>query len=194
MNSTNQTEPGRPYFLWLDLETTGLNPKDDVVLEVGAVLTDRQLRPLSVFNKVCIHLRSAILAKMDDYVLKMHLDSGLLSEVWEAEKTPLQVLVNLSDWVQSELMLADSTGSKLYLAGSSISFDWGFLDQGLPPNIDLRSILHYRKVDVSVYKVCFPTLLKQPEGGPAHRVLEDINYSIDQQRQMDELLGDAARA
>ena len=57
----------------------------------------------------------------------------------------------------------------------------------------IAGTVSYRVGDVSAFKVFFPNLLSQPAGGPAHRALDDLDYSIDQLRQMRTLLGMVSR-
>lgn len=42
-------------LLWLDLETTDLDPKTSQILEVGMVVTDSTLRTLGTFSQVVHH-------------------------------------------------------------------------------------------------------------------------------------------
>ena len=65
------------HLLWLDLETTGLNPEKDLILEIGLVATeglDRILDSTSiVIDHGAVHLTPT--------VLDMHLDNGLLKDI-----------------------------------------------------------------------------------------------------------------
>ena len=172
-----------PYFLWLDLETTGLNEKTGKILEVAIVITRADdLTPLYSYSWTIGHDRETLLPMMSDHVISMHLNSGLLGEVWVSPLTVQGALKSIQAAVWNHCKNDDHTSSdKVHLAGSSINFDLRWLRFHLP---DVLNLLHYRVVDVSVFKTCFPGLLAQPDGGPAHRAAKDLEYSISQLRAM----------
>lgn len=184
-----------PILCWLDLETTGLDPTEGEILEVGIILTDLELNEIGRRSKVIKHEREDIIGMMDDYVLSMHLGSGLLAEVWKSLSSQTPKMVFLGDWQKGDLMhwIKRTVGKEcnsqhytLHLAGSSVHFDQRWLQHHVP---GFAKIFSHRLLDVSAYKVAFPGLLKQPEGGAAHRAIEDVEYSIDQHRQMRTILG-----
>ncbi len=189
-----------PKLVWLDLETTGLDPEEGVILEIGVIITDLELKELDRRSWVLQHSRENILTMMDDYVLNMHMTNGLLKDVWAPGSVsdainPSGYLATLVKRRETQLRevegwirrTCDFTNTKhSYLAGSSIHFDRTWLAEHAPTILDTVS---YRMLDVSTFKVAFPGLLTQREGGPAHRALDDLDYSIDQLRQMREKLG-----
>jgi oligoribonuclease (3'-5' exoribonuclease) len=72
------------------------------------------------------------------------------------------------------------------MSGSSVgTFDMAWLRKHAP---GIADTVHYRVGDVSTFKVFFPNTMSQPAGGPAHRALDDLDYSIDQLRQMRTML------
>jgi oligoribonuclease len=184
-------------LVWLDLETTGLCPYDGVVLEVGVVVTDLELNEVARKSWILQYDRDDILPMMDDYVLDMHLSSGLLKRVWgeaRIEEGPVSFHTRLNNrnnktWESIYNFIACKTGKpeNTFLAGSSIHFDRTWLAAENWPAKILKLVSH-RMVDVSTFKVAFPGLLTQREGGPAHRALDDLDYSIDQLAQMREKL------
>lgn len=178
----------KSYLLWLDLETTGLDPRSDTILEVGAVLTDMDLNEVDRYQAVVATARSEALPLMNNYVIKMHANSGLLDDLWTstgARTAPLKVIEKeILENLIGDLTMEDI---RVYLAGSSIHFDRAFIKNRMPL---LDDVLSHRMLDVSVYKIAFPDMLQQPESGAEHRVMSDINYSMDQQRQMNRIMGD----
>lgn len=64
-------------ILWLDLETTGLDPERDLILELGLVITDGLERILD--EESIVIDRGAVALPTD--VLNMHLDSGLMLDI-----------------------------------------------------------------------------------------------------------------
>ena len=177
-----------PKLVWLDLETTGLDPEKGVILEIGVIVTDLALNELGRKSWVLPHVRKDTLTMMDDYVLKMHLKSGLLKEVWKdnslndpgRDGARRIIYGDVANWIRNT---CQHTRVKLcYLSGSSVgTFDMAWLRKHAPAISDTVS---YRVGDVSTFKVFFPGLLTQPEEGPAHRAIADLEYSINQLAQM----------
>jgi len=66
------------YLLWLDLETTGLDPATTSVLEVWWELTDWSLAPVASAHGVRHASWGDGTAPMDDVVRDMHTKSGLI--------------------------------------------------------------------------------------------------------------------
>lgn len=163
-------------MVWIDLEMTGLNPKQHVIVEVAALVTDANLNILGDGYSAVIHASAEELAKMDDVVVRMHQASGLDKEIAEsttsigdAEQAVLDLIAQHceADWA-------------VPLAGNSIATDRRFIQEYMP-KLDQR--LHYRMVDVSTIKELsrrwFPrAYFQQPDKGQAHRALADIVESI----------------
>ncbi|MDK4274465.1 MULTISPECIES: oligoribonuclease [Corynebacterium] len=163
-------------LVWIDLEMTGLDPKQHVIVEVAALVTDANLNILGDGYSAVIHASAEELAKMDDVVVRMHQASGLDKEIAEsttsigdAEQAVLDLIAQHceADWA-------------VPLAGNSIATDRRFIQEYMP-KLDQR--LHYRMVDVSTIKELsrrwFPrAYFQQPDKGQAHRALADIVESI----------------
>lgn len=163
-------------MVWIDLEMTGLDPKQHVIVEVAALVTDANLNILGDGYSAVIHASAKELAKMDDVVVRMHQASGLDKEIAEsttsigdAEQAVLDLIAQHceADWA-------------VPLAGNSIATDRRFIQEYMP-KLDQR--LHYRMVDVSTIKELsrrwFPrAYFQQPDKGQAHRALADIVESI----------------
>jgi oligoribonuclease len=157
-------------FLWIDLEMTGLDEKTDSILEVAAVITDVELKPLEEYHRV-VYQTPEVLAGMNDWCKKTHGESGLTAAV--PSGTPL-------DQVEKELLaLLDrhySAQDRIVLAGNSVGNDRRFIDQYLPL---LAKRLHYRLIDVSSFKEIYRERygIAFPKGN-AHRAVDDIHESI----------------
>ena len=159
-----------------NLEMTGLDPKQHVIVEVAALVTDANLNILGDGYSAVIHASAEELAKMDEVVVRMHQASGLDKEIaesttsiGEAEHAVLDLIAQHceEDWT-------------VPLAGNSIATDRRFIQEYMP-KLDQR--LHYRMVDVSTIKELsrrwFPrAYFQQPDKGQAHRALADIVESI----------------
>lgn len=171
-------------LLWMDLEMTGLDPETDRILEVGAIVTDFDLKELATYEAL-IKQPQAFLRKMKkapwydwssgkrkvaSTVYKMHNRNGLLDKSQESGKSQKLVEEELLELVDKHFDTA------VYLAGSSIHQDRRFIRRWWPK---LESKLHYRMVDVSAFKVYMQGKYQidyhQPD---EHRALEGIRGSI----------------
>ena len=156
-------------LLWLDMEMTGLDPDTCVILEIAAVVTDLDLRPLGEFHAV-VHQPKEVLDRMDEWCIRTHGASGLTAAV--ATGTPLsKVEEDLVRFTRRHF-----PGQKPILCGNSIWQDRRFVEAHLR---DFASILHYRMIDVSSYKEIFKKKygigFKKKE---THRAVDDIHESI----------------
>ncbi|WP_288726028.1 oligoribonuclease, partial [uncultured Corynebacterium sp.] len=68
-------------IVWIDLEMTGLDPDKHVIVEVAALVTDAELNILGEGIDIVVHATQAQLAEMDEVVVAMHTDNGLLPEI-----------------------------------------------------------------------------------------------------------------
>ena len=162
-------------ILWIDLEMTGLDPKEDRILEVAAIATDWQ------FNEVA---RYEAVKKVGPNLMK----TRMVGEFWEKYSNVRDTLMTQNDTgkngrtVESELLDFVNEhfkdGSPVLLAGNSIHQDRKFIENEWP-RLDAR--LHYRMLDVSAWKVVFDgkygKRFTKPE---AHRAMEDIRGSIEE--------------
>ena len=165
----------RAKLLWVDLEMTGLDPEQDKILEIAAITTGWDLKPLHTFEAV---------VKVDDKIIK----SRMVGEFWKKNQESYNSLVSqnqngkpIQEVEQELLKFLDSNFRKDYtiiLAGNSIHQDRKFIDRELP---NLAKRLHYRMLDVSAWKVYFEGALNKKFTKPeAHRALSDIQGSIDE--------------
>ena len=162
-------------LVWIDLEMTGLDPATDEIVEIACIVTEADLTELDSGISLVVKCSDAPLATMDDVVVRMHTESGLLEEIpggTTLDDAQAQVL----EYVKSHIPEA----RKAPLAGSSVYVDRGFLAKYMP---DLDQHLHYRLVDVSSIKEIsrrwYPRVyFATPEKNGNHRALGDIRESI----------------
>jgi oligoribonuclease len=134
-------------LLWLDLETTGLDPENDAILAIGAVFTDAHLVCLADSVEIVLAPTSAQLAGMSDFVTKMHMKSGLLLDCQSPSAVTFEkAYQEILDYVTSYAGDRNTT----YLAGSSVHFDRSFLAEQMP--LVLTHVSH-RHVDVSTLDI-----------------------------------------
>ena len=167
-------------LVWLDLEMTGLDVEQHVIVEIACVVTDSDLAPRDDGIDIVVHQDAAALARMDDFVTRMHTKSGLLplieASTVNIEEAQKQVLA----YVRRHVALAGTAP----LCGNSIGVDRRFLDQYMR---ELAEYMHYRSIDVSSLKeLCrrwYPEIYrKRPSKVEAHRALDDIKESIEELR------------
>lgn len=166
---------GNDRMVWIDLEMTGLNPNYDEICEIAAIVTDGELNELDEGITLVVKPSDRTLSTMDDVVVNMHDDSGLILEIpngTTVEDAQAQVLAYVKKHVPE--------ARKAPLAGSSVYVDRGFLARYMP---ELDEHLHYRLVDVSsikeVTKRWYPrAFFATPEKTGNHRALGDIRDSI----------------
>jgi len=159
-------------IVFLDLETTGLNPERSVILEVAAVVMSQRLTP---FNEV-VFATGAALALGDRTALEMHAKSGLLDA---CQQPSCLTIEEVQDKFQRWLAPLFANKEPIYLAGNSIHFDRAFLKRHMP-NIEV--VFHYRMLDVTSLHLAAEVFgAKQTRTKPiAHRALADVDSSIEQ--------------
>lgn len=167
-------------IFWADLETTGLNPRINKILECAVVVTDQTLEPICEFETL---VHNDELGPVDPYVINMHEKNGL----WEDLKTkPAIPAPMLGTWLAN---IADATdcckgpeNPGAYLGGSTINFDRAFLTEHAP---NFLQRISHRNIDVSTVhafcKMTFDTHHSE-DGLVAHRAMADIKFSIERLR------------
>jgi len=162
-------------IVWIDCEMTGLDFKNDLLVEIACVITDAQLELVTEGLNIVIQAPVERLENMDPFVVNMHTESGLLPEI--PNGVTLEVAEEmLFDYITSHIPEAN----KAQLAGSSVHVDRIFLQRDMP-RVD--SYLHYRIIDVSSIKELvrrwYPRVyFASPTKTGNHRALGDILDSI----------------
>lgn len=163
----------RENIVWMDLETTGLDPETSVILELAVVITDKHLNQLAQASFVIHHPNSA-LVNLDEWVQNQHQASGLLEEVRCSTLTLAR-----AEAAVLELVAAHCPPRMCPLAGSSVCFDRRFLMRHMPK---LDAHLSYRQIDVSslkeLVKRWYPDKALPNGSGAKHRALPDILESL----------------
>ncbi len=176
-------------IVWIDLETTGLDKKSDVILEISCFLTTKDLTLIeeSGFNLI-IYQSDSTLSKMDYWARNHHGKSGLTQKCKEQDSS---ITISKADELLSNYInkLIFPTCSKiinrsLVLAGSSIWYDRSFIDRDLPKT---SLLLGPRMIDVSSLNEIglrhnIQLMKQRPKKSGKHRAKDDILESIDELR------------
>ena len=162
-------------LVWIDLEMTGLDPFKDRIIEIAAVVTDKDLEELAVGPVLAIHQEDSVMDAMDDWNTKQHAQSGLTQRVKKSSISESQAEVAVLGFIRQYVPSNDSP-----MCGNSICQDRRFLARFMP---ELESYFHYRNLDVSTLKELaqrwYPDL-KGFEKEPKHLALADIRGSIEE--------------
>lgn len=163
-------------LLWIDLEMTGLDPKEDRIMEVAAIATDWDFNEIATYEavvKVGPRLVSErFKVQQDFWDANPEARDGLIAQNLEKGRSARTVENELLDFIEQHF---DAT-EPILLAGSSIHQDRRFVRNEWH-RLDKK--LHYRMLDVSAWKVVFGGKYKKMFAKPkAHRAFDDIRGSI----------------
>jgi oligoribonuclease (3'-5' exoribonuclease) len=188
------------YYLWLDLETTGLDDEDEIV-EVAVILTGDAPRfdELGRYS-TAVEITATGIARLEanEFVTAMHKTSGLydvlarrsLDHVFDPDVESLPSL-KVADYAVAQT-IATHLGVKhrgtVHLAGSGVShFDLRRVVKGMPQT---AGWLHWRPLDVGqleewrkllgheTFDQAFPAQAERK----THRAADDIAYHLDEAR------------
>lgn len=165
-------------IVWLDLETTGLDPLTDLPIEAGVIITDGALREVARRDWLIVTERARLEA-MPSIVLEMHRDSGLLAALEGPEVVPLpEVDVQIAAFLDQHGVTKASP-----LAGNSVGdFDRHFLRRRFPAT---HGKVSHRSINVSTFKALIgmwdPALTApKVERKKDHRAVLDCEAAIDE--------------
>jgi oligoribonuclease len=164
-----------PNLVWVDCEMTGLDTQNDVLVEIAVLVTDSDLNIIGDGVDLVIKASPEQISGMNEFVTKMHTDSGLINEIPNG--------VSVSDAENLILKYLESAGvaaGKSPIAGNSVYVDRIFISRDMPK---LAEYLHYRTIDVSSIKELtrrwYPKVyFNAPAKTGNHRALGDIKDSI----------------
>lgn len=165
-------------LIWIDLEMTGLDTFNDVIIEIATVVTDKNLNKLAEGPVIAIHQPDSILDAMDDWNQQHHGGSGLVARIQTSQYTVQQAEAETIEFLKSYVPAGASP-----MCGNSICQDRRFMARLMP---DLERYFHYRNLDVSTLKELAarwkPEVVNQFEKKGAHLALDDVLESIEELR------------
>lgn len=191
-------------LVFVDLETTGLLPHSDSILEVGMLVYDRRSdQVIDMCNWVTKPIQRSINDRTrwvevpleevrnscDEPVREMHDKNGLWSELETSTTTLFQAGTQIVDWLQ---MNGLNIEKEIFTpAGNGFDrFDRRFLEHNAGATMNLVSIFHYRSLDISNlhHSLKFVGLdVNEGQDSPPksnHRALDDCLLALDNWRRI----------
>jgi oligoribonuclease len=161
---------------WMDLEMTGLDTANDVIVEIATLVTDDDLNVIAEGPDLVVAADPGVLAGMSDIVRHMHTRSGLLAAIGASSTSLADAGQATLDFLRQHI----AEPKTVPLCGNSIGTDRRFLAAYLPA---VEDFLHYRSIDVSTIKELarrwYPEVYAgAPKKSGGHRALDDIRESV----------------
>jgi oligoribonuclease len=160
-------------LFWVDLEMTGLDVENDVILEIAAEITDFNFKTIASYEAIVKQPKDVVIDRMQkniwwaDYPTNRDEFITKLAQGKDPEVVQNELIELLAEQFKDEPAV---------LAGNSIHNDRNFIKHWWP-NLDLK--LHYRMLDVSSLKVFMQGRYGvEFEKKNVHRAFDDIQASI----------------
>jgi len=160
-------------LVWIDLEMTGLDYQNDVILEIATIVTDGNLNIIATGPNLIIHQPDQTLNKMNNWCMELHNKTGLFQACQQSSVTIEQAEAETLAFLEQHCQKGTAP-----LCGNTVWFDKLFLKKDMPLIYDF---LHYRIVDVTTLKVTLNLWSKNMisfKKQNVHRALDDIKESI----------------
>ncbi|MCD8522219.1 MAG: oligoribonuclease [Saccharospirillaceae bacterium] len=161
-------------LVWMDLEMTGLEPEQDVIIEIATIVTDSNLNIIAEGPVLAVHQPDVLLDAMDEWNTKTHGNSGLTERVRNSSTNAREAERLTLEFLRQYVKPGSSP-----LCGNSIHQDRRFLVKYMP---ELEAYMHYRNIDVSTLKELAkrwkPSVVSSFQKQGSHQALDDIKESI----------------
>ncbi len=160
-------------LVWMDLEMTGLDPAEDLILEIATIITDDDLNIMAEGPELVIHQSDDVLRAMNPWCIEHHAASGLTARVQQSRVSTAE-----AEQLTLAFLHQHCSEDSPPLCGNSIHQDRRFLQAWMP---ELEAFFHYRNIDVSTIKELARRWYADdvvPQKKEAHRALDDIRESI----------------
>jgi oligoribonuclease len=171
-------------LIWIDLEMTGLDTQNDMIIEIATIVTDNALNVLAEGPMLAIHQSDEVMAGMDEWNTNQHGKSGLTERVKNSTITEAEAERQTIEFLQQYVPQGKSP-----MCGNSICQDRRFLARCMP---ELEAYFHYRNLDVSSLKELArrwaPEVYNSYNKNATHLAMDDIRDSITELRHYREKL------
>ena len=165
-------------LIWVDMEMTGLDPENDVVIEIATIVTDSELNTLAEGPVLAIYQPDERLDAMDEWNTSHHTSSGLVKRVRNSDEDESSATRKTIKFLEEFVPEGASP-----MCGNSICQDRRFMARHMP---ELERYFHYRNLDVSTLKILVQRWRPELAGGlnksNTHLALDDIRESIEELR------------
>ena len=165
-------------LIWIDLEMTGLDTQNDVIIEIATIVTDSELNELAEGPMLAIHQSDEIMGGMDEWNTNQHGKSGLTERVKNSILTVADAERETLEFLQQYVPKGVSP-----MCGNSICQDRRFMARLMP---ELEDFFLYRNLDVSTLKELAkrwaPDVAKGVVKQSSHLALDDTRDSINELR------------
>lgn len=165
------------WLLWIDIETDGLNPNENNILQIACILTDFKLEIEHYLGEFTVGYKKDDL-NLSEWCLDQHTKSGLLCEVYSSKLT----LDEIESIIINNLNCYVGIKDTVHIAGNSVYFDKSFIDKYM---FKLSNRLNRRIIDVSTISILCKNLANniyenKPIKTNQHTALFDIQESINE--------------
>jgi len=162
-------------LIWIDLEMTGLDTVNDMIIEIATIVTDAQLNIIAEGPMLAIHQSDERLNGMDEWNTRQHGQSGLVERVRNSALNEAEAERQTIEFLSQHVPAGASP-----MCGNSICQDRRFMARCMPK---LEAFFHYRNLDVSTIKELIkrwapPTVLSGFKKGGSHLAMDDTRDSI----------------
>lgn len=180
-------------LLWLDVETTAINPADGQLLEIGMRITELDGTYPDCDNGAVdfaferpLHKRVVAYTAATAHAIRMHQDNGLLDEVATPQTPPVDDEKQATLWLSHciDVLQDGKPPVVLHVAGSNPAFDRAWLDErfpGLPDSDVWADSVSYRNLDLSAIRLTLLTVGLDPYGRThtgTHRVHDCLDRDM----------------
>ncbi|MCK5486038.1 MAG: oligoribonuclease, partial [Desulfobacterales bacterium] len=131
-------------LIWIDLEMTGLDTQNDVIIEIATIVTDSELNELAEGPMLAIHQSDEIMGGMDEWNTNQHGKSGLTERVKNSTLKVADAERETLEFLRQYVPKGVSP-----MCGNSICQDRRFMARLMP---ELEDFFLYRNLDVSTLK------------------------------------------
>lgn len=193
---SNRTSTRDPLLLWLDFESTGLDPNSDDPIEVAVILTDAEHQPIARYESVIVPREEALYRLiLSPVVLEMHRANGLLDEVVAGKVTGTAKSLTQVEEDLLALLAEHSPTQEVTLSGSGVGhYDLPVILSRMPM---LAECLTYFVNDVGTLRRAYIRSNGRPltnaNASKTHRAMDDIECHLAEGRAFHELMRMVAR-